>query len=156
MELIKDISLIVGCILSVISLMTIFIKAERKFLNKIIEEYTEKLKQQNLREDHDIKDLYERVGALIKENKTRNEEINEKFAIMEEYCKQGCRNTIKDIYYSYRHDKKIPLYERKTADYAYDLYHSGFHANSYGSLLYNEIIKWEIIPDDSKDQITEE
>ena len=65
-------------------------------------------------------------------------------SVLEEHSKQQCRDTIKDIYYRYYEKKKIPLYERKTADKTYDLYVHKFNGNSYVELLYSEIIKWEI------------
>ena len=57
------------------------------------------------------------------------------------YFRQPCKPR---IYYKYQKDKRIPLYERKTADKTYHIYKTVFHGNSYASLLYKEICKWEI------------
>ena len=78
-----------------------------------------------------------------------------KFNALEEVSMQQCRNTIKNIYYEYCITKKIPLYERKTADKTYRIYLEVFHCNSYASLLYDEICKWEIEPPDSQDLLDE-
>lgn len=133
MEIVKNIAAIIGCILSVISLITISTRGGRAYIQSIFKKNTKELKEENDQQTSDIKSIKEDLGIMLK-----------KFEALEEVSKQQCRDTIKNIYYKYQKDKKIPLYERKTADRTYSIYTKKFLGNSYATLLYNEICKWEI------------
>lgn len=133
MEVLKDIAAIIGCILSLISLITICTKSGRAVLKGIIKK--------------DTKELYEGTQLGLQKVELLEDKVDKilnKFELIQEVSKQQCRDTIKNIYYKYCKEKTIPLYERKTADYTYDIYTNGFNANSYVALLYSEICKWEI------------
>lgn len=138
MEVVKDIAAIVGCVISIITLITLCTNGGRKLLTKLILKQTETLAQENKQQTDDIENIKDMLISM-----------SGRFDLMERFSRQECRNKIKDIYYKYCDEKKIPLYERKTADHMYELYHDGYHGNSYAQLLYGEICKWEIIPGDS-------
>lgn len=133
MELIKDTAAIIGCLLSVISLIAICTKGGRAFIRKIFSENTREIREENSRQSKDIREIKETLDYLTI-----------KVEGFEEVSRQQCRNIIKNIYYSYQKDKKIPLYERKTADAVFETYSKVLHGNSYVTLLYGEICKWEI------------
>lgn len=132
-ETIKNIAAIIGCILSVISLVTLTSKSGRSFIQNFFKKNTADLQEENQKQSSDIKEIKESLGVILG-----------KMDALEEVSKQQCRNIIKNIYYKYQKDKKIPLYERKTVDKTYDIYSKTFKGNSYAALLYGEIIKWEI------------
>jgi len=133
MEIIKDIAAVVGCILSVISLVVLCTKGGRAFIVKIFSKNTAEIRKENEQQSKDIKEIKETLEYLKK-----------KVEGFEEVSRQQCRNIIKNIYYSYQKDKKIPLYERKTADAVFNTYSTILNGNSYVTLLYGEICKWEI------------
>lgn len=133
METIKNIAAIVGCILSVISLITLCTKGGRAFIKSIFVKNTRDLHDENARQTSDIEEIKKTVDVILL-----------KLEASEEFTKQQCRNIIKNIYYRYQKEKKIPLYERKTADLTYKIYTQRYDGNSYATLLYNEICKWEI------------
>ena len=132
-EIVKDIAAIIGCILSLFSLITLMTKNGRTVMRDFFKKHTEDLHKENEQQNSDIETIKKDLEIVLK-----------KFDALEEVSKQQCRNTIKNIYYKYQKDKKIPLYERKTADKTYDIYSKIFKGNSYATLLHNEIIKWEI------------
>lgn len=133
MLLIKDVATIIGCLISVITLLTLMTKGGRAFIKNFFKKNTEELRKQNEVQNSDIASIEERLNLILT-----------KFDAIEEVSKQQCRDTIKNIYYKYHNEKKLPLYERRTADKTYDIYFNKFQGNSYASLLYNEICKWEI------------
>ena len=133
METIKNIAAIVGCILSVISLITLCSKGGRTFIKNLFKRNTEEIVQENEQQTRDIEEIKHTLNQLAID-----------FDAVKEVSIQDCRNTIKNIYYKYEKSKKIPLYERKTADKTYAIYHDKFHKNTYAELLYNEICKWDI------------
>ena len=133
METVKDIAAIIGCILSVISLITLCSKGGRAFVAQLFVKNTKDLKEENQKQSDDIEAIKESLKLIL-----------EKSQGLEEVSKQQCRNTIKNIYYKYQKDKRIPLYERKTVDQTYKIYTEVLHGNSYAALLYTEICKWEI------------
>lgn len=147
MEIVKDIAAIVGCIVSIITLLTLTTKGGRNFVIRLFKKHTRDLVETNERQNKSI----EKQNQSIDEIKNTLNTILGKLDIEDEIAKQNCRNTIKDIYYKYQAVKKIPLYERKTADKTYDLYTNQLEGNSYATLLYNEIVKWEITTISDKD-----
>ena len=145
MEIIKNIAAIIGCILSIISLITLCTKGGRAFIRSFFKRNTKEIQDENERQTSDIQQIKKTLDLMLS-----------KFAGLEEVSMQQCRDTIKTIYYKYHKDKRIPLYERKTADRTYQIYTTIFHGNSYASLLYKEICKWEIDTISYQDLIDEE
>lgn len=145
METIKNIAAIIGCILSTISLITLCTKGGRAFIHGFFKRNTKEIQDENERQTSDIQQIKKTLDLMLS-----------KFAGLEEVSMQQCRDTIKTIYYKYHKDKRIPLYERKTADRTYQIYTTIFHGNSYASLLYKEICKWEIDTISYQDLIDEE
>ena len=133
MEIIKDIAAVVGCIVSIITLLTLTTKGGRNFIIKLFKQHTKDLVETNEKQNESIRNMENTLNIIL-----------QKLDILEESSRQECRDTIKDIYYRYNNTKKIPLYERKTADKTYELYHDLLKGNSYIMLLYAEICKWEI------------
>ncbi len=140
LEIIKDIAAVIGCLLSLISLITICTKKGRAIVRNFVLKNTEDIQKENQRQADDI----EEIKDLISELSVRFDEFGERFDAVEENARQQCRSTIKHIYYKYQASKRIPLYERKTADKTYDIYHNQLHGNSYIALLYEQIAQWEI------------
>lgn len=145
METIKNIAAIIGCILSTISLITLCTKGGRAFIHGFFKRNTKEIQDENERQTSDIQQIKKTLDLMLS-----------KFAGLEEVSMQQCRDTIKTIYYKYHKDKRIPLYERKTADRTYQIYTTIFHGNSYAALLYKEICKWEIDTISYQDLIDEE
>lgn len=133
MELVKNIAAAVGCVLSLISLITLCTKGGRKFIANLFKRNTSDLQAENARQSQEIQELQSKLDQVL-----------DHFGALEEVSMQQCRNTIKNIYYKYQKTKLIPLYERKTVDRTYEIYRDCFHGNSYASLLYQEICKWDI------------
>ena len=144
MEVIKNIAAVVGCLVSIITLISICSKTGRAFITGLFKRNTKSLHEENEQQTKDIREIQNTLNLMM-----------EKFSALEEVSMQQCRNTIKNIYYKYCTVKRIPLYERKTVDKTYRIYREVFHGNSYASLLYKEICKWEIEPPDSQDLMDE-
>ena len=136
MEVIKNIAAIVGCIISIITLLSICSKTGRSFITGLFRRNTMSLHEENAQQSKDIKEIQDTLNQMMI-----------KFGGLEEVSMQQCRNTIKNVYYKYYKTKKVPLYERKTVDKTYRIYTEIFHGNSYASLLYKEICKWEVEAD---------
>jgi len=144
MEVIRNIAAIVGCIISIITLLSICSKTGRAFITGLFRRNTLSLHEENAQQSKDIKEIQDTLNQMMI-----------KFGGLEEVSMQQCRNTIKNVYYRYYKTKKVPLYERKTVDKTYRIYREVFHGNSYATLLYNEICKWEVEPSEH-DEIMEE
>lgn len=139
METVKDIAAIIGLVLSIITLTTVFTKGGRTFIKSIFKKNTQEITDVNCQQNKDIEEIKELIAKSSID-----------LELVKDGVKQQLRNIIKNIYYRYRTEKCIPIYERKTADATYILYSEGFHSNSYISLLYQEICKWTI--DDTLDR----
>ena len=140
METIKNIAAIIGLILSVTSVITLCTKWGRGLICKIIKLNTKDLQDTNERQNKNIEDIKDSLTSLA----SRMDKLYDELVIVQNVSAQQCRDTIKNIYYKYHVSKKIPLYERKTADKTYELYCNEFKKNGYAKLLYSEICKWEI------------
>ncbi len=133
MTVIKDIAAVVGVILSLISLSGICFKSVRVVIKKLFIINTKEIAQSDACQTKDIMEVKEKLDMLTSD-----------MYLIKDASKQQCRNIIKNIYYKYISTKVIPIYERKTADSIYDLYHNGFKGNSYITLLYDQIVTWEV------------
>lgn len=133
METVKNIAAIIGCILSCISLITLCSKGGRAFIKGLFKKNTESIVKENEQQTSDINEIKKCLSELV-----------DGFEGLREVAILDCRNIIKNIYYKYQDKERIPLYERKIAVKTYDVYHDIFHENTYITLLYNEICKWEI------------
>lgn len=142
MDIVKDIASIFGCLISLITLITLCSKGGRSFIKGLFARNTKELQEENKQQFEDIKEIKETLNQVLL-----------KMGGLEEISMQQCRNIIKNIYYKYNTEKKIPLYERKTADKTYEIYTQVFHGNSYAALLYQEICKWEIDSSDEKNLV---
>ena len=136
MEVVKNIAAIIGCILSAISLIMLCSKAGRAAIKRFFSRNTKDLHEENAQQTKDIEEM----------SKTLNG-IKQSIDALTEVSKQQCRDTIKNIYYKYYREEKIPLYERKTADRTMDIYKKIYKENKYADLLYDEIKKWKIDKD---------
>lgn len=142
LEIAKNLSILLGIIFSVISLLNLYFGFRKKFFKKIIEEFTQDLIKVNRQQNSDIEKI-----------KEITERIPQDLELLKDAERQQLRNSIKNIYYKYVNEKRIPIYERKTADAMYILYSEGLHSNSFITLIYNEICKWEIDSTINKDFI---
>lgn len=141
METIKNIAAIIGCILSFASLITLCTKGGRSFIAKIIKLNTKELEEMNKSQNDNINEIKVSLDNLTNQISTLCNQVN----VLEGISSQQCRDVIKNIYYKYCHVKKIPLYERKTVEKTYQNYQRCSDGkNTYATLLYNEINKWEI------------
>lgn len=136
METIKNVAAATGCLISIITLVTLLSNGGRAFIKMLFKFNTKELQEENKHQTQDIKEIKDTLN-----------EIKVRLDGLEEVSMQQCRNTIKNIYYKYYHTKKVPLYERKTVDKTFKIYSEVFHGNSYASLLYSEICKWEVEAD---------
>ena len=133
METIKNIAAIIGCILSIITLATLCSKGGRSVVKSIFKKNTKEIVNENEQQTRDINEIKESLAELV-----------DGFEGLREVAILDCRNIIKNIYYKYQDKERIPLYERKIAVKTYEVYHNTFHENTYITLLYNEICRWEI------------
>lgn len=142
LDILRDLSIGLGIILSLISLLNLYYGFRKNYFKKIIEEVTQDLIKVNCQQNSDIEKI-----------KEITEQIPKDLELLKDAERQQIRNSIKNIYYKYVAEKRIPIYERKTADAMYILYSEGLHSNSFITLLYKEICKWEIDSTSNKDFI---
>ena len=142
LDILRDLSMGLGIILAVISLLNLYSGFRRKWLKKIIEELTQDFVKINSQQNSDIEKI-----------KKITEQIPQDLELLKDAERQQIKNSMKNIYYRYVTEKRIPIYERKTADAMYILYSEGLHSNSFITLIYKEICKWEIDSTINKDFI---
>lgn len=139
MDLVRDIASIVGLVMSTIAFITLFTNFGKKIITKLFTSMNKEIVNKNTQQDQSLLEVLESISK-----------IKSDIDIVKASAEQRCRDTLKDIYYRHCNDKKIHLYERKTADAVYLIYSEKFKANSYAKLIYEEIKKWEIIPTDNQ------
>lgn len=143
-EVIKNLGALVGLFLSVMSAIGVITKMQNKHFKQLFDEHSAEIKKNDEKQSKEI----EEIKVTLKELNGKFKELDARFAQVQNFCAEDCRNAIKNIYYQYNTTRKIPLYERKMADSLYKIYSEQFHQNSYGKLLYEEICKWEIEEND--------
>lgn len=134
-EFIKDIAAVLGCVLSAAGVITLFSKKAREFVKKTVHVDESSANVQ------EIKDM---LNKHIADDGIFKQEIRQANEIALEYTKNDCRNTIKDIFYKYKDEKILPLYEKKTLMNIEELYINKLHCNSFAKYLLEEMREWEI------------
>ena len=88
MDIVKDIASIFGCLISLITLITLCSKGGRSFIKGLFARNTKELQEENKQQFEDIKEIKETLNQVLL-----------KMGGLEEISMQQCRNIIKNIYY---------------------------------------------------------
>lgn len=145
MEIVKNIAAILGVILSLSTVITLFSKTVKTWIGNMFKHFGS---------DNEIDEIKKMLQKHIDEEREFKAEMKKNNDIAMEFTRTQCRNIIKDMFYKYYDDKKIPLYEWKTLLKVEDLYIKKCLGNSYASELIKIMKTWEI--DYSKSQIDED
>lgn len=153
MELIKNISMVIGMITGVLTLLTIVIKPLRKalvgFINSNAAPKEMEIQMQafhTLLQKHidDDESRTKKTEAIIKDLGL-DAKVNKAFLIL------YSRNLVRSMFYNYMDGKKLPLYEKKTLIAIEELYVEQLHGNSDTKFLIETMKKWEIDYDNNKE-----
>ena len=133
-NVIKDISVVIGCAMSSLTLITLVIKP---FREKFIE--WAKLKSNT----YELEEKIDRISDLLQSH-IENDEV--KMRMVEMYSEATLcmlRDRITAIYYKYTKIGSIPDHERENLVRLYNSYHA-MHGNSYVDIIYEEMLELPI------------
>lgn len=163
-EIAKDIAAVLGCAVTLSGVLSALFKDVRIFFNKIFNKifntYGEKKEIQTLKEyiDENIKVLKDSVEKLTETIENLSVKQDKHFQMYEdkiqtleslmdidtEFVRTQCRNIIKNMFYKYCKDEKLPLYEYKTLLKVEELYVKKCQGNSFAGDLIKRMKTWEI------------
>ena len=151
MDIVRDVSSIIGLILSAAALFTLFSNKAKEAIAKLFGKYgqtkelsDEMAKMKVLLEDH-----------IAEENKFRGECID-RDRVATEFMKTQCRNIIKTMFYNYKDDKILPLYDKQMLIFVKELYINRLHGNSFAAVLLEDMEGWDVDYDNfHPDDLTE-
>ena len=139
MEVVKNVAVALGVIISAASGITLVSKTARRTVAGIFKRYG------NSDEVSDsIAEIKKLLERHIEEDKEFKESVITTNDIMMEFTRTQCRTIIKNIFYKYNDTKILPLYEKKTLMNVEDLYIKRLHGNSFAKLMLDEMSDWEI------------
>lgn len=126
METIKNIAAILGAILSLSAVITLFCKPIKayiaKILDKHISEQDDKIKQNTLKAT--LKRIENKLDATVA------------------YTTEACRGEIKNMFYRYMDSKTLPYYEKMHMLQIEDIYVNKLQKNHYTKGLIEEMKTW--------------
>lgn len=138
MDVVKNISVVIGAVLQVITISTIFIKPIRKILATWIirvsktNEVTDKLSQI----DKDIFIIQEKIASLDKG-----------LDVERKAMQAAIRDRILNIYYKYLPIKEMPAYARQNLTLLKEIYINDMNGNSFVKEVCEEMARWETLSD---------
>lgn len=135
MEIVKNIAAILGAILSLSAVVTLCCKPIKAWLGHYLERYN-KERDEDEREN-ELQETLARLETAMKDIKVAND-------ITVDYTRERIRGTIKEMFYEYYGERKLPLYERKWLLKLEDLYINRLHGNSFAAELIAEMKKWPV------------
>lgn len=135
METIKNIAAILGAILSLVSVITLFCRPIKAWLAQYLSKYQKE--QADNERNQQIQDTLARLEKSIEDIKEAND-------ITVDYTREQIRGLIKEMFYEYYDEKVLPLYEHKWLLKLEDLYIRRLHGNSFASELIAEMKKWPV------------
>ena len=135
MEIVKNVAAILGAILSLASVITLFCRPIKAWLAQYLSKYQKE--QADNERNQQIQDTLARLEKSIEDIKEAND-------ITVDYTREQIRGLIKEMFYEYYDEKVLPLYEHKWLLKLEDLYIRRLHGNSFASELIAEMKKWSV------------
>lgn len=134
LDVIKNVSVVIGCALSSITLITLAIKP---FREKFIE--WAELKSNTC----ELEDKIDKISDLLKSH-IENDDVKMRIIEMQsEATLCILRDRITTMYYTYMEIGSIPAYVRENLVRLYGSYHA-MHGNSYVDIIYEEMLELPI------------
>ena len=130
-ELFKNITSALGLILSASSVFALCSKGAKKAIGNFFKKYGD---------SEDIAD----VKKALDDIKERLDSIDDANAITVDFTREQCRSMIKDMFYKYCDEKKLPLYEYKLLLKLEHFYINRLHGNTFIVVLINKMKTGEI------------
>ena len=146
MDLIKDVSSIIGLIISFITLITLFSQKFSNRISKSIEPTIEELKKINEAQNKDIKALQDTLNQNQVQYGKEKELLEKQYIVLQTGILDMLRQRIMVIYHKYREVQIISRYDREIVDQLYKDYKKA-GGNSYIEKIYARIKRWEVIED---------
>ena len=167
-EIVKDIAAVLGCIVTLSGVLSIFSKTIRSFWGKIFQVYGDKKEIEEIKQlvNDNIKSLKEKelqninksiesLTTMITELSRKQDEhlrtyeekmqnVEDLMDIDTEFVRTQCRTIVKNMFYKYCKEEKLPLYEYKLLLKVEDLYVVRCHGNSFAQGLISKMKTWEI------------
>ena len=147
-EGVKNVAAVVGCVLSCTSLLALIIKPVRKGVIDFIRN-----KAGRTETETQLSEILEMLQKHIEEDKLFRDKMECAMEITTDFTERQCRNIIKNIFYKYKDEKVLPLYEKKTLKDMEELYIKRMRKNHWGQLLIDEMNTWQV--DCSSDEMDE-
>lgn len=145
MEIVKDIATVIGCITGCIGLLTALCRPLRKFLIEWVQRISGKSKVEN--QLTEIKKILEKQAE---DQLAFQAKVEASLNIALEFTEKQCRSDIKEIFYTYRDVKRLPLYEKKALMDIEELYIKKLNKNHWGKTLLEEMATWDVDPSNGK------
>ena len=139
MQLVRDITSVLGLITAGASVAALVSKRIRTWISGLVVRYSGAEEKENT-----IAEVKTMLEKHIEEDKTFKDQVTEVDNVMTEFVITQCRAMIKDKFYQYEHCRVLPLYEKKTLMNIKDLYIDRLHCNSFASLLLDEMGTWDV------------
>ena len=146
MDLIKDVSSIIGLIISFITLITLFSQKFSNRISKSIEPTIEELKNINEAQNKDIKALQDTLKQNQVQYGKEKELLEKQYIVLQTGILDMLRQRIMVIYHKYREVQIISRYDREIVDQLYKDYKKA-GGNRYIEKIYARIKRWEVIED---------
>lgn len=146
MDLIKNVSSIIGLIISFITLITLFSQKFSNRISKSIEPTIEELKKINEAQNKDIKALQDTLKQNQVQYGKEKELLEKQYIVLQTGILDMLRQRIMVIYHKYREVQIISRYDKEIVDQLYKDYKKA-GGNSYIEKIYARIERWEVIED---------
>lgn len=167
-EIVKDVAAVLGCIVTLSGVLSIFSKNIRAFWGRIfkiygnekqieaikqsVNENIESLKEKELQNINKaieglttmVTELSKKQEEHLKTYESKMQNVEDLMDIDTEFVRTQCRTIIKNMFYKYCKEEKLPLYEYKLLLKVEDLYVIRCHGNSFAQGLISKMKTWEI------------
>lgn len=128
METVKNIAAILGAILSLAAVITLFCKPIKLYIANALKKYQseqdDKVKQNTLKAT--LKRIENKLDATVA------------------YTTEACRGEIKNMFYRYMENKTLPYYEKMHMLQIEDIYVNKLQKNHYTKGLIEEMKTWSV------------
>lgn len=149
MDLIRDIAAVVGCISSVLALLSIFSERVQSFIKRIFTKHTKEIVETDAKQNQEINEVKSILLEFIKSQKNYHEEVNNQLNVIIESSKDMMRQRIMSYYYKGKPNHELTIYQKEAVDELYKDYKK-LKGNSYIDKYYERMNNWKINYEDNE------
>lgn len=143
-EVLKNIAAVAGAVATILGLLTTVSKSFRERLKTFVLNETTSLVESNQEQDKKLDELLDyikKVDEKVEKVQSNMSRLEHNALSQKDFAKLECRVQLERIYHEGMLNGRLSFFKRQAADNIYRYYSEELHENSWGKLLYEQLVE---------------